>query len=237
MAYEASRLALEHMTPVMLLTDGYIANGTEPWKIPDIDTQYTSIKHKMLDPKKVDKENWNWIQRDPQTLVRDWVIPGMQGLEHRIGGLEKDYTTGNISYDPKNHQKMSETREQKVQQATNNIPLQELEGENSGDLLVISWGGTYGAVEMATKALQKEGKKISLMHLRYINPMPKNVADIIKEFKKVIVPELNMGQMVHIINAKFSCNAIAYNKVEGLPFKISELTSVFRDVLEEVQND
>ncbi|MDF1877645.1 2-oxoacid:acceptor oxidoreductase subunit alpha [Sulfurimonas sp. SAG-AH-194-L11] len=233
MAYEASRLALEHMTPVMLLTDGYVANGTEPWKIPNVDIEYANIKHKMLNPENVDKENWSWIKRDPDTLVRDWAIPGMEGLEHRIGGLEKDYETGNVSYDPENHQKMCEARQKKVEKAANNIPLQELEGDESGDLLVISWGGTYGSVEMAVRTLQKEGKKISLIHLRYINPMPKNIASIIKNFKKVIVPELNMGQMVHIINAKFACDALSYTKVKGLPFKISELKEVFENTLEE----
>lgn len=234
MAYEASRLALEHMTPVILLTDGYIANGTEPWKIPDIDADYAQINHKILDPKTVDTENWNWIARDPKTHVRDWAIPGMPGLEHRIGGLEKDFTTGNVSYDPLNHQKMSDIRRDKIEAVKENIPLQEIEGEASGDLLIISWGGTYGSVEMAMRALQKEGKKVSLMHLRYINPMPKNVGEIIKNFKKIIVPELNMGQMVHIINAKFGCNAIGCNKVEGLPFKISELKTAFTQVLNEV---
>lgn len=234
MAYEASRLALEHMTPVILLTDGYIANGTEPWKIPDIDADYAQINHKMLDPKTVDTENWNWITRDPKTHVRNWAIPGMPGLEHRIGGLEKDFTTGNVSYDPLNHQKMSDIRRDKIEAVKENIPLQEIEGEASGDLLIISWGGTYGSVEMAMRALQKEGKKVSLMHLRYINPMPKNVGEIIKNFKNIIVPELNMGQMVHIINAKFGCNAIGYNKVEGLPFKISELKTAFTQALNEV---
>ncbi len=237
MAYEASRLALEHMTPVILLTDGYVANGTEPWKIPDVDKSYASIKHKMLDPNEVNTEDWSWIQRDEKTLVRDWAIPGMKGLEHRIGGLEKDFTTGNVSYDPANHQKMCEVRQKKVDKVVNNIPLQEIEGDNEGDLLVISWGGTYGSVEMAVRALQKEAKKVSLIHLRYINPMPENIADIIKGFNKVIVPELNMGQMVHVINAKFSCNAIAYNKVEGLPFKISELKEAFINALEENGND
>ncbi|HQS66278.1 MAG TPA: 2-oxoacid:acceptor oxidoreductase subunit alpha [Sulfuricurvum sp.] len=234
MAYEASRLALEHMSPVIMLTDGYIANGTEPWKIPDIDTDYAQINHKMLDPKTVDTENWNWISRDPKTHVRDWAIPGMPGLEHRVGGLEKDFETGNVSYDPANHQKMSDTRRDKIEAVKENIPLQEIEGEASGDLLIISWGGTYGAVEMAMRALQKEGKKISLMHLRYINPMPKNVGEVIKNFKKIIVPELNMGQMVHIINAKYGCNAISYHKVEGLPFKISELKTAFTQALNEV---
>ncbi len=237
MAYEASRLALEHMTPVMLLTDGYIANGTEPWKIPDVDTYYAAIKHKMLDPTQVDKENWSWIKRDPQTLVRDWAIPGMAGLEHRIGGLEKDFDTGNVSYDPTNHQKMCTVREEKIAKVADNIPLQEVEGDDTGDLLVISWGGTYGSVEMAVRALQKEGKKVSLMHLRYINPMPRNVGDVIKNFKKVIIPELNMGQMVHVINARYGCNAISYNKVEGLPFKISQLIEAFTNALNEVQND
>jgi len=237
MAYEASRLALEHMTPVILLSDGYVANGTEPWKIPDVDTRYATIKHKMLDPQAVDKENWSWIKRDEKTLVRDWAIPGMPGFEHRIGGLEKDYDTGNVSYDPANHQKMCEARQKKVANAVHNIPLQEVEGDKSGDLLVISWGGTYGSVEMAVRALQKEGKKISLMHLRYINPMPKNIGDVIKNFKKVIVPELNMGQMVHVINAKFACDAIAFNKVEGLPFKIYELKEAFSNALKENDND
>ena len=231
MAYEASRLALEHMTPVMLLSDGYIANGTEPWKIPDITKEFHTIKHKMIHAEDVDVENWHWIARDEQTHVRDWAVPGTPELEHRIGGLEKDFVTGNVSYDPKNHQKMSDIRQAKIEKVSENIPLQEIEGEESGELLVISWGGTYGAVEVAVKALQKEGEKISLIHLRYINPMPKNVASLIKGFKKVIVPELNMGQMVHHINAKFSINAIAYNKVEGLPFKISELKEAFRAAL------
>jgi len=236
MAYEASRLALEHMTPVILLTDGYIANGTEPWRLPDVDTHYAKIEHKMLDPQKVDQENWSWIQRDNESLVRDWAIPGMPGLEHRIGGLEKDFKTGNISYDPANHQKMCDIRQEKVDKVANNIPLQEIKGDKDGDLLVISWGGTYGSVDMAVKALKKEGEKISHLHLRYISPMPKNIADIIKNFKRVIVPELNMGQMVHIINAKFACNAIPYNKVEGLPFKISELTEAFSKVLKEAKD-
>ena len=234
MAFEASRLALEHMTPVILLTDGYIANGTEPWKIPDVDALYATIAHKMVDPGSVDKENWHWIARDPDTLVREWAVPGMPGLEHRIGGLEKDFETGNVSYDPANHQKMSDTRKAKIEKVAGSIPPQEIEGDESGDLLVISWGGTYGAVEMAIRALQNEGRKISLMHLRYINPMPSNVGEVIRNFKKVIVPELNMGQMVHVINAKFGCNAVAYNKVEGLPFKIAELKDAFTNALNEV---
>lgn len=237
MAFEASRLALEHMTPVILLSDGYIANGSEPWKIPDVARDYGVIQTKMVDPDQVDTTSWNWIKRDPQTLVREWAVPGMAGLEHRIGGLEKDYTTGNVSYDPANHQAMSDVRRKKIEKAADNIPMQEIEGERHGDLLVISWGGTYGAVEMAVRALQHAGKKISLIHLRYIHPMPVNVGDLIKNFKKVIVPELNMGQMVHIINAKYHCQALSYQKVEGLPFKISELKAAFMHALNEVQDD
>ena len=234
MAFEASRLALEHMTPVILLTDGYIANGTEPWLIPDIDNSFNTIKHKRVDPSKIDKENWSWIKRDKETLVRDWAIPGMEGLEHRIGGLEKDYESGNVSYNPANHQKMADTREKKIEYVANNIPVQEIIGEDKGDLLVISWGGTFGSVDTAVTSLQKDGYKISMVHLKYINPMPKNIEEIIQSFDKVIVPELNMGQMVHIINSKFQCNAISYTKVEGLPFKISELKEVFKNILQEV---
>lgn len=237
MAFEASRLALEHMTPVILLTDGYIANGTEPWKLPDLDTEFNSIKHKLVNPNEIDTTKWKWIERDPDTFVRKWAIPGMKGLEHVVGGLEKDYDTGDVSYDPQNHQKMSNARAKKIEKVAENIPLQKIDGDNNGDLLVISWGGTFGPVENAVKLLQEENKKISLMHLKYLNPMPKNVADIIKGFKKIIVPELNMGQLVHIINSKFDCKAEAYNKVEGLPFKISELKAVFDKAINEVQND
>jgi 2-oxoglutarate ferredoxin oxidoreductase subunit alpha len=231
MAFEASRLALEHMTPVMLLTDGYIANGSEPWKIPDLNKEFTTINHKMVDPEKMDKENFQWMKRDPETLVRDWAIPGMPGLEHRIGGLEKDFETGNVSYDPANHQKMCDIRREKVEKVADNIPAQVLEGDDSGDLLVISWGGTYGAVSVACSEMRKEGHKVSLAHLKYINPMPKNIGEIIGNFKKVIIPELNDGQLRGIINAKFGIKTIGYNKMEGLPFKISELKEVFTNEL------
>lgn len=236
MAYEASRLALEYMTPVILLTDGYIANGSEPWKIPDMESEYAKIEHKMVDPDMIDKENWHWIERDPETLVRSWVVPGMRGLEHRIGGLEKDYETGNVSYDPDNHQKMSEVRKEKIEKVADSIPQQEIEGETEGDLLVISWGGTYGSVEMAVRALQQENQKISLIHLKYLNPMPKNIGEFIGNFKRIIVPELNMGQMVHVINARFGCEARSYTKVAGLPFKIAELKAAFSHAIEAVQH-
>jgi 2-oxoglutarate ferredoxin oxidoreductase subunit alpha len=231
MAYEASRLALQHMSPVMLLTDGYIANGTEPWLIPDVDKDYAKIEHHLVDPSKVDVENFNWIERDEKTLVRKWAIPGMKGLEHRIGGLEKDYETGDVSYDPKNHQKMSDVRREKIERVADNIPEQVVEGDSSGDLLVVSWGGTYGAVQMAVRELQKEGKKVSLMHMQYLNPMPRNVETILKSFKNIIVPELNDGQLINVIKAKYGVSAKGFNKLQGLPFKISELIEVFNKEL------
>ena len=157
----------------------------------------------------------------------------MKGFEYQIGGLEKDINTGGVSHAPVNHQKMSDLRAKKIELVAENIPLQEIEGANSGDLLVVSWGGTYGAVRMAVKDLQKSGEKISLIHLQYLNPMPKNVGEILKNFKHIIVPELNNGQLKNIINAKFNVESVGYNKMQGLPFKISELQTAFMRILRE----
>lgn len=233
MAYEASRIALEHMTPVMLLTDGYIANGSEPWKLPDLDNNYLKINTCMIDPLKDDPETTKWTQRNPKNLARKWIIPGMKGFEYQIGGLEKDIVKGCVSHNPLNHQKMSDMREEKIAMVAENIPLQKVEGADSGDLLVVSWGGTYGAVHMAVKKLQQKNLKVSHMHLQYINPMPKNIKDILPNFKKIIVPELNKGQLKDLLNAKFHVQATGYNKMQGLPFKISELETAFINVLEE----
>ena len=230
MAYEAARLSLEHMTPVVLLTDGYIANGSEPWKLPDLDKQFNKISPRLVDRLGVEAEGYKAYERN-EHLARTWAIPGMEGFEHRIGGLEKAQGTGNVSYDPVNHEEMCHIRAKKVELAAENIPLQELEGEDSGDLLVISWGGTYGSTHAAVKKCQEEGLKVSLMHLKYINPMPKNVEEIMGRFKKILVPELNMGQLVQVLNGKYSCNAKGYNKVQGLPFKISELVDAIKSEL------
>ena len=231
MAYEASRLALEHMTPVLLLTDGYIANGAEPWKIPDVAKEYGKIKTHLVDGKKPLEEPYLAYKRD-EGLVRPWAVPGMPGYEHRIGGLEKAQNTGNVSYDPKNHEEMIHIREDKVAKVAENIPLQTLEGDDKGDLLVVSWGGTYGATHMAVNKAREQGKKVSLMHLRYLNPMPRNVPEILGNFKRILVPELNLGQLKSVLNARFQCNAVGYNKVQGLPFKISELVEVINRTLE-----
>lgn len=231
MAYEASRIALEHMTPVMLLTDGYIANGTEPWKLPDLDAEYPVIKTHLINPENENPEVLKWTDRDSETLARKWIVPGMKGFEYQIGGLEKDIVKGCVSHNPFNHQKMCDLREKKMELVTNNIPLQTLVGEESGDLLVVSWGGTYGAVLMTVKRLQQKGLKISHMHMNYIYPMPKNVGEILLKFKKIIIPELNKGQLKDLINAKYGVGAVGYNKMQGLPFKISELEEAFFNVL------
>lgn len=231
MAFTAAKLSLEHMTPAMLLTDGYIANGTEPWLIPDLD-KYPKIVHRKVDGKKAQDEKYLAYKRDDDKLARPWAIPGMPGYEHRIGGLEKAEHTGNVSYDPENHEKMVKIRQEKIDRVANYIPAQEVEGDAKGDLLIISWGGTYGATHSAVKEVQKQGKKVSLAHIKYINPMPKNLGDVIKGFKKVLVCELNNGQMKNVINYRYFCNAKGYNKFQGLPFKISELVTVINKELE-----
>ncbi len=230
MAYEACRLALEHMTPVVLLTDGYIANGAEPWLLPDLDKQFPKIKTQLINKSLAEGEVFKPYKRN-ELLARNWAIPGMPGYEHRIGGLEKADGSGNISYAPDMHQKMTNIRQQKVDNVAKNIPLQEIEGDKKGDLLMVSWGGTYGATHMAVKKLREEGKSVSLMHLRYINPMPSNVEEILRSYKKVLVCELNMGQLIKVLNGKFSLGAHGYNKVEGLPFKVSELVTAAKNHL------
>ncbi len=232
MAYEASRISLEHMTPVILLTDGYIANGAEPWKIPDLEKEFAPIKHKLVNPKNVPEGDFLPYERNEKTLVRPWAVPGMKGFEHRIGGLEKADITGNVSHDPENHQKMVKIRQDKIDIIADFIPEQEVLGEKTGDILVVSWGGTYGATYSAVSALQKEGKKVSLMHMKYLNPMPRNVEEVLKGFKKVFVPELNMGQLKFILRSKFLINPVGYNKVQGLPFRISELVTEINKQLE-----
>jgi 2-oxoglutarate ferredoxin oxidoreductase subunit alpha len=228
-AFNASKIALEHMTPVILLTDGYIANGTEPWLIPSI-KDYPEI-HPPLVPDGT--ENFLPYERDPERLARRWAIPGQKGLEHRIGGLEKDYLKGSVSHDPINHQKMVDVRAEKVARVQNFIPEQEVIGEPEGELLVVSWGGTYGHTFTAVHELQKEGKSVSLCHISYINPLPKNIQDIFKRFKKILVCELNMGQMANYLRINFQEFAyLQYNKVQGLPFTVVELKEKFNQILE-----
>lgn len=228
-AYQAAKLALEHMTPVILLTDGYIANGSAPWKIKSIDEMPEIRNHKIREA----RENWHPYDRDPESLARNWAIPGTPGLEHRVGGLEKDRVTGNVSYVPENHEIMTITRAEKVKRVENYIPSIVPEFTDSGDLLVIGWGGTYGALHTAVKQLFEEGhSNIGFAHFNYINPLPKNTGDMLKRFNKIVVCELNNGQFASVLRMNF--NGIEFhqfNKIQGLPFSNSELIEKFKKLL------
>ena len=229
-AQEAWRLAVRYMTPVFLLSDGYIANGSEPWKIPPpASLQKIEITH----PGPRDNgEAFLPYERD-ERLSRPWGLPGTAGLEHRIGGLEKKEVTGNVSYDPDNHQRMTDIRAQKVANIANDIPPQEIDGPASGDLLVLSWGGTYGACATAVHNAQAAGMAVSHCHLRYLNPLPKELPGIFQRFKKVLIPELNMGQLLKIIRAEYLLDAIGLNKVQGKPFNVSEVFAKIEELLQE----
>ncbi|MDA3780265.1 MAG: 2-oxoacid:acceptor oxidoreductase subunit alpha [Bacteroidales bacterium] len=229
-AFMASKIALEHMTPVILLTDGFIANGSEPWRIPEMN-DYPEIKPPIVPE---GTKDWQSYARDTEKLARTWAIPGTKGLEHRIGGLEKDFVTGNVSQDPSNHQKMTNIREQKVQNVANFIPELELEGEKEGDLLVVGWGGTYGHLITAVNEMLDEGKSVGLAHFNYIKPLPTNTKEIFKKYKKIVVCEINMGQFVGYLRMNLpEFKYEQYNKVEGLPFTAIELKNHFEKLLEE----
>lgn len=228
-AFMAGKIALEHMTPVMLLTDGFIANGSQPWKIPSM-SDFPSIKAPIVAEGTTDYFPY---KRNPDTLARFWALPGTKGLEHRLGGLEKDALKGSVSHDPINHEVMVKTREEKVQRVANYLPKQELVGDADGDLLVIGWGGTYGHLVTAVNNMRAEGKKVSLCHIHYINPLPNNLADIFKRFKKLVICELNMGQLANYLRMNHQeFQYIQMNKVQGLPFTIVELTAKFNQILE-----
>ncbi len=222
--YEASRIAVDHMIPVMLLTDGYIANGAEPWKLPDAD----EIKPIKVNYEKA-RENGESEQpflpysRD-ENLVRPWAIPGTKGLTHRVGGLEKEHETGNISYDPDNHQFMTNMREQKRDRIADFIPDQELdEGSESGKLLVVGWGSTYGTIKSAVSDAREEGHDVSYAHIRYLSPFPKNLGKLLSGFDNILVPEINSGQLVKILRDQFLVPAEGFNRVKGTPLPVSEL--------------
>jgi 2-oxoglutarate ferredoxin oxidoreductase subunit alpha len=225
MAFEAIRIAVEFMTPVLLLSDGYLANGAEPWLIPPI-ASLPKIKVKHPDHPNGNGDGKPSVflpyQRDDR-LVRPWAVPGTHGLEHRIGGLEKEDITGNVSYDPANHEHMIKTRAQKVANIADSIPELEVNGPKEGDLLVIGWGGTYGSILSAVERAQRKGYKVASAHLRYMNPMPSNTEAVLRRYKKILVPELNMGQLLLLLRGYFNIDAIGLNKVQGRPFLVSEL--------------
>ncbi len=220
MAYEASRLAVKYMTPVFLLTDGYLANGSEPWMIPD-----TAALAKFEKGAIAPAAEFKLYKRDPETMARQWVAPGTPGYEHRLGGIEKQDITGNISYDPDNHERMVRLRAAKVNKVAQDIPPTEVLGERKGKVLVIGWGGTYGAITAGVQDLQKAGKSVSSVHLRHLNPLPPDLGDIMAGFEHVLVPELNMGQLLKVLRAKYLVPATGLNKIKGQPFKVSEIVA------------
>jgi 2-oxoglutarate ferredoxin oxidoreductase subunit alpha len=218
MAVEAVRLAVKYMTPVFYLSDGYLGNGSEPWEIPALEDL-----PKFPVQFRTEVEGFYPYLRDEKTLARPWAIPGTPGLEHRIGGIEKQHITGNVSYDPENHDLMVRLRAEKIQRMTQDIPAIEVFGAPSGKVLVLGWGSTYGAITTAVEKLQEKGASVSSAHLRYLNPFPKNLGEILGQFETVIIPELNLGQLAMLVRARYLVDAVSYSKVKGKPFQVSEL--------------
>ena len=233
MAFAASKIALEHMTPVILLIDAFIANGSSAWRIPEME-EYPEI-HPQYVYNDLLKDNWKPYKRNPETNVRYWAIPGTEGFMHRLGGLEKDCITSAISTDPANHQKMTDMRQAKIDYIANEIPELEILGNPEADLLVVGWGGTYGHLYSAVESMNAIGKKVAMVHFNYINPMPKNTEEILRRYKKVVVCELNNGQFATQLCAKIPglTNVSRFNKVQGQPFMVSELTDHFSKLMEE----
>jgi 2-oxoglutarate ferredoxin oxidoreductase subunit alpha len=228
--YEAVRIAVQHMTPVILLSDGYIANGAEPWRYPktaELPSITVNFKRRLEDG----EQKFMPYQRNEKG-VRDWVVPGTPGLEHRIGGLEKEDITGNVSYDPENHQRMVKLRQEKVDRIADYIPLQELDsGPEEGDVLVLGWGSTYGAIKSAVSELQQQGHAVAHAHIRYLRPFPRNLGDILQRYKKVLVPEINNGQLIKIIRDRYLIDATGYNKIKGVPITRTELVTAIKELL------
>jgi len=217
-AVEASRIAVKYMVPVIILSDGYLANGAEPWRIPDLDS-IPDFKVKFAS----DPVDFKPYRRNPDTLARPWAVPGTPGLEHRIGGLEKQDVTGNINYEPLNHENMVRIRAAKIEAIVQDIPDIVPAGDSEGDLLIVAWGSTHGAITAAVKSQRELGARIGHVHLRHLNPLPANLGEVLKRYKTVLVPELNMGQLLWLLRAKYLVNAIGLNKIQGRPFKQSEL--------------
>jgi len=225
-AIEAVKIATRYMVPVILLSDGYLANGSEPWALPNLSSlPRFDVTHRT------DPENYFVYERDPETLARAWVIPGTPGLEHRIGGIEKDALTGDISYAPENHEKQTYVRQAKVDRIAQDIGELDLSGAESGDVLVIGWGGTYGSLRQAQQQFAAQGKSVSHAHLRWLSPLEPGLAKVIKNFKRVIVAELNMGQLRMVIRARFLIDVIGLNKIQGMPFKVAEVTAAIEKEL------
>lgn len=229
-AIEASRLAVRAMTPVFVLSDGFLANSSEPWLIPNPD-DIPAIEVTHPKGRAADDAPFLPYKRDPETMARPWAIPGTPGLEHRLGGLSKEPETGNVSYVPEHNEQMNHDRAEKIARLADVIPDQEVFGPEEGELLLVSWGGTFGAVRSGVARAQRDGKSVAHAHLRYLNPFPKNLGDILKRYKQVIVPELNMGQLAFLLRGHFALDIKSYSKMHARPFKITEITSKIEEVL------
>jgi len=225
MAIEASRIAMKFMIPVILLTDGYIANGTEPWRIPH-ESELPKFNHEL----ETNPDGFQSFSRD-ENLARPWAVPGTPGLEHRIGGLEKENITGDVSYNPDNHDLMCRLREEKVEKISHDIPEVKVDGDDSGKLLVVGWGGTEGTLKEAVKGARKDGYKVSRIHLKFINPFPANLEEVLSKYDKILVPEINLGQLSKILRSNYNVKTIQYNKMRGLPFKIADVKGKIEEIL------
>ncbi len=226
-AIEAWRIALRHMTPVVFLSDAFLASGSEPWRIPE-PADLPSIAVKAW----TDRDTFHPYDRDPVTLARPWAVPGTPGLEHRIGGLEKADITGNISYDPDNHHRMTQLRAQKVAVVADDIPDLQVFGPDRGELLILGWGSTYGAIRSAVERLQADGVSVAHAHLRHLNPFPRNTGDVLSSYRRVLIPEINMGQLRLLIRGRYLVDAVGLNRVRGKPYRISEIEDAARLMLE-----
>jgi 2-oxoglutarate ferredoxin oxidoreductase subunit alpha len=225
-AIEAARIALTYRTPVFLLSDGYLANGSEPWRVPDLRVQFASGPNHTLDD---GTEVFRPYKRDPQTLARPWAIPGTPGLEHRIGGIEKQDGTGNISYDPANHDFMVRTRQAKIDGIT--VPGLEADDPDGAHTLVLGWGSTYGPITAAVRRLRREGTQVAQAHLRHLNPFPENLGEVLGRYEKVVVPEMNLGQLATLLRAEYLVDTHSYNQVNGMPFKAEQLALAVQEVI------
>jgi 2-oxoglutarate ferredoxin oxidoreductase subunit alpha len=226
MAIEAVRLAYRYMTPVFYLSDGYLANGAEPWLVPEVE-DLPKIKVEFA----TDPADFMPYARDEETLARPYALPGTPGLEHRIGGIEKQHLTGNVNYDPENHHFMVLMRQAKVDRVAQDIPDVEIFGEKTGKVLVLGWGSTYGSITSAVEKLQAEGKSVSSAHLRHLNPFPSNLGEVLRSFERVIIPEMNLGQLATMVRAKYLVDAVAFSKVKGRPFQIREIVKKVEEYL------
>ncbi|MEU9887096.1 2-oxoacid:acceptor oxidoreductase subunit alpha [Sphaerisporangium sp. NPDC051011] len=232
-ALEAARLAVKYRTPVMLLSDGYLANGSEPWRLPEISELPDISVEFTTTPNGDDGETYLPFRRDPETLARPWAVPGTPGLEHRIGGIEKADGSGNISYDPNNHDRMVRLRQAKIDGIAQDIPPLEVD-DPDGDarVLVVGWGSTYGPIAAAVRRVRRTGAKVAQAHIRHLNPLPANTGEVLRAYDKVLLPEINLGQLALLLRARFLVDIISYNRVRGLPFKAEELAGVIQDVID-----